>query len=551
MSKARTKAKVLKNLNVHIVGGTGQMGSWLKKFLESQEIQPTVSDEDSHGEELISQADIIFFSVPIDIAPKVIQETVKKAKQKTLLIDLSSIKYETTKILEKVKNPAISLHFLFGPNISSVQNQNMVLIPIRENDISKNIIKLFKKNGALVLEMTSREHDYQMAHIQALTHFVNLSFAKILVDNKINLDSKTSTPIFLSQISVASRVLSQNSELISLIQMSNPYFSQVSKKLLENQTQIIELIQKKDKEKLEELYQKISLNLEPESLEKNKNHKVTKKIKALKVRNKFSMSYLGPEGTFSHHAATQIATDKTSLVPAKTIYDIFYSVSNEKVDFGLVPAENSIEGTIRETLDFLVEFGLKVNLEISLEVHQNILSKEKDLSRIKRVISHSQAIAQSREWLEKNLPNATIEYSQSTIASVNETLKDSVAIIGSELASKIYKLNILAKNIETQDLNITRFYIVSKNLFALKEKPSKTLIFLTVFNKVGILRDILNVFADFDINLNKLESRPSKEKNWDYYFYVEVESAIGEPRLTQALGILKQFCPRIEILGEY
>lgn len=540
-----------KKLNIHIIGGTGQMGRWLKKFLEAQEILPTVSDQKISGEKIIPQADIIFISVPINIAPKIIEETAKKVKPAALLVDLTSIKTETTKILEQIKNPAISLHFLFGPNVSTIQNQKVVVVRIRDSNLSKDLIKLLKKAGAQILEMAARDHDYQMAHIQALTHFVNLSLAKILSDNKINLGGEISTPIFLSQISVISRVFSQNPDLISLLQINNPYFLEIAKKLQKNEAEIIKLVEKKDQAKLEGLFQKINLGLESEASQKRKNNTSKRKIKALKIKNKFKLAYLGPEGTFSHHVASQIATDQTTLLSSKTIYDIFNAVANEKVDFGLVPAENSIEGTIRETLDFLVEFGLRVNLEVSLEVHQNLLSKEKDLGKIKKIISHPQAIAQSREWLEKNLPNASIEYSQSTIAAVNETLKQGTAVIGSKLAAKNYKLNILAKDIETKNLNTTKFYIVSKNLFGLKEKPTKTLIFLTVFNRVGILRDILNVFADFDLNLNKLESRPSKEKNWDYYFYVEVEIGSHNPRLIKTLNILKQFCPRIEILGEY
>src|SRR3989344_7613594 len=151
----------LKKLNIHIIGGTGQMGSWLKKFLEAQEILPTVSDQKISGAKLIAQADIIFISVPINIAPKIIAETAKKVKSETLLVDLTSIKTETTKALEQIKNPAISLHFLFGPSVSTIQNQKVVIIPIRKSKLSKDLIKLLKKAGAQIIEMSTRDHDYQ------------------------------------------------------------------------------------------------------------------------------------------------------------------------------------------------------------------------------------------------------------------------------------------------------------------------------------------------------------------------------------------------------
>ncbi len=540
----------LAKANIHIIGGTGQMGSWLKKFLESQGFAPTVSDQ-SKGDNLISSADIIFISVPISVAPEIISKSAGKVKKSALLIDLSSIKADTSEALKKTGLAAIGLHFLFGPSVSTIQNQKIAYVPILENKPAKGLMKLFKKSGAHIIKMTPSEHDYKMAHIQALTHFVNLSLAKVLIEDNINLTGQISTPVFLAQMSATSRVVPQNPKLVAQIQTKNPQFLEIVKKLQNDQEELIKLIEEKNEARLEEIYKNISANLESVKTPAKVEHITHQQLKTLKIQEKFSVAYLGPEGTFSHQVATQVVTQKTNLVPSKTIYDIFNSVATGGTDFGLVPAENSIEGTIRETLDFLVEFELKVNLQIALEVHQNLLSKETNLNKITKVISHPQAIAQSREWLEKHLPNAAIEYSQSTISAVNETKKSGVAIIGATMAAEIHKLNVLAKGIESKDLNTTKFYLISKNLFSLKKNPSKTLIFLTVFNRVGILRDILNVFADFDINLNKLESRPSKDKNWNYYFYVEVESGINEAKLTQALNILKQFCPRIEILGEY
>lgn len=538
-------------LNIHIVGGTGQMGSWLKKFLESQGVLPTISDKKIKKDNLIKFADIIFISVPINVTEEVILETGKKIKKDTLLIDLSSIKTKSTEALKKTALPSIGLHFLFGPTLSSIQNQRVAYTPVKVDGKSKLLIKLLKAAGAQIIEMTAREHDYQMAHIQALTHFVNFSLAKVLLDDKIKLSGQISTPVFLAQMSATSRIIYQNPDLIAQIQTLNPNFLEIVRRLQKDQSVLIELIEKKEVAKLEELYQQISGSLESSGPINRQTKQNLHDLEKLKLKEKISISYLGPEGTFSHQAATQIVTDKAALLPAKTIYDIFNRVAQGLSDFGIVPAENSIEGTVRETLDFLVDFDLRVNLEMALPVHQNLLSKQSDLEKIKKVISHPQAIAQSREWLEKNLPDASIEFSTSTIAAIDELDNKNSAIIGSALAAKIYSLQILAKNIESKEINITKFYLISKNPISLKKKPTKTLLFLTVFNRVGILKDILTVFADFDINLNKLESRPSKEKNWDYYFYVEVESVVNEQRLIQALNILKQFCPVIKSLGDY
>lgn len=541
----------LERLNFHIIGGSGQIGSWLKKFLESQNFHPTFSDKKIKKDSLIKSADIVFISVPINVTQEVIFETSKKVKRNTLLVDLSSIKSISCEALIKTNLPSIALHFLFGPTISTIQNQKIAYIKIKEDEKSKKLINIFKDAGAQIIEMSQKEHDYQMAHIQALTHFVNFSLAKVLLDDGIKLNGQTSTPVFLAQMSATSRVISQNPSLIAQIQNLNPYFLEVAKKFQENQSLLIKLIENGDIKKLETLYQDIGNSLESSSPITKSTKVNEQKLEKLKLKEKIKISFLGPEGTFSHQAATQIVTEKTTLISCKNIYDIFNSVGSGSSDFGIVPAENSIEGTIRETLDFLIDFNLKVNLEVGLPIHQNLLSKETSLSKIKKVISHPQAIAQSREWLEKNLPNVSIEFSTSTISAVNELDHEGTAIIGSNLAAKIYKLNVLEKNIETKDLNFTKFYLISKNLISLKKKPTKTLLFLTVFNRVGILKDILTIFADFDINLNKLESRPSKEKNWDYYFYIELDAITKELRLIQGLNILKQFCPVIKVLGEY
>lgn len=538
-------------LNIHIIGGSGQMGSWLKKFLESQRLQPTVSGSKNRADSALKRAGIVFISVPIEVAKEVILKTAKKVKSSCLLVDLSGLKSETTEVLKSSKLPSLGLHFLFGPTISSLQNQKIAHVPIKESSIGKQLINLFKKSGSQIITMSAKEHDFQMAHIQALTHFVNFSLAKILIDDNIKLNGKISTPVFLSQMSATSRVISQNPNLIAQIQVLNPNFLDVVKKLQENQAKLIKLIEEGNIAKLEDQYLEVSGSLESTKALLEDRKSEIEKIEKLKLKEKVSVAFLGPVGTFSHQAATEIVTDKTNLIHYKTVFDIFNSVASGDNDFGIVPAENSIEGTIRETLDFLAEFDLRVNLEVSLSIHQNLLSKEGDLGKIKTIISHPQAIAQSRNWIEKNLPNASIELSSSTISAINELDKGGNAIIGSSLAAKIYNLNTLAENIESKDLNITKFYLISKNPISLKKKPTKTLLFLTVFNRVGILKDILTVFSDFDVNLSKLESRPSKEKNWDYYFYVEVESATNEQRLIQALNLLKQFCPVIKVLGEY
>lgn len=536
------------NTKIHIVGGTGAMGSWLRIFLESLNFQVYVSDENTSKEDELENADLIFISVPINIAPQIILESAKKSKKTALIIDLSSIKSQTHQALEESGRDALSLHFLFGPTITSVKNQKIIFDKINESKFSDSLLDIFKNAGAQLINQKSDFHDLTMAHIQSLTHFINLTLAQVLIKNKIGISGQVSTPVFLTQLSSTLRVLSQNPKLLAEIQTLNPKFLGVVENYLEIQTNLIKKIKSKDIKEIENQFEDLRKNLESVSGEV--------KVEKLKISesNNFKnlkVGYLGPKGTFSNQAAASFFDEsKNNLLPSKNIYDLFDNLKNNIVDLIVAPVENTIEGTVRETLDLLFDHNFKVIGKIDLPISQCLLSKESDIKKIQKVISHPQAISQSRDFLDQNLPNVLIETSNSTIASVENLNQDGVAMIGPKLAAEIYDLNVLKEDIQNQKNNITRFNIIGKrDLLDLKNR-TKTLLFLSVFNRVGILRDILSVFADLSINLNKIESRPSKEKHWDYYFYIEVESTDEDPKLLEAIDILKQYCPKIIVLGK-
>lgn len=522
------------------------MGTWLRKFFESLGFRVSVSDEKIRSPEL-EKADLVFTSVPINIAPEIISDTAQKIKNESLLVDLSSVKSGTVEALKKSGKQSMSMHLLFGPSVSSIQNQKIIIEDFSGSELALNLVELLKKQGARIFEIKSGDHDFIMAHVQSLTHFINLSLARILIKNKIGIRGSISTPVFLSQISSTLRVLSQNPRLLSEIQVLNPQFNKVANQFIRIQQELINQINKKEISSIEKQFKKLAENLESVSGKteesKSENHK------KLKVEN-LKIGYLGPEGTFSNQAATELFGDQNILIPSKNIYELFENLEEDRVDLIVAPYENTIEGTVRETLDLLFDYGFKVIGKIDLAISQNLLSREKKIESVKKVISHPQAINQSRQFLDRELPGVTIETSSSTIASVGELEKPGVAVIGSKLAAQIYRLNILKENIQKSANNITRFYIISKKDILNLQGRTKTLLFLSVFNRVGILRDILSVFADLSINLNKIESRPSREKNWDYYFFIELEISDEDPRLEQALSILRQYCPKISILGK-
>ena len=538
----------LEKARIHIIGGTGQVGTWLANFLQNHGLIVTTSGRKNNIQKNIKEADLIFISVPISTASPIIKNINGYIKKNASIIDLSSVMHDSTIALEETKKASANVHFLFNPNVATLQNQQIVINTIKSSPLINAVYKYFEQAGAHIISMGSKEHDIQMAHIQSLTHFANLALAKISLDNGVDLAGKLSTPVFLTQLSVLNRVASQKSDLLTEIQLSNPYSKKIINQFLEYQKQLIELIEQNQKEKLFEQIVRIHSKLQPKkvNLLVNSNNTFTKGKKS-QFNLTTKIAFLGPEGTFSHQALSTL-TSKGQMISCLNIHDVFEAVSIGRADFGLVPAENSTEGIVRETFDYLVDFSLFANLSIELPVHQSLLSKEKKLKNVEHVISHPQALAQTRKWLQKNLPKAKLESAPSTLSAAIKGLKSKDAIVGSSLAAKVYSLNILAKNIEDKQINVTKFYLVSKTQQNLGSSK-KTLLFLTVFNRVGILRDILDVFAQFNINLTKIESRPSREKVWDYHFFIEVEKNSNDQSLIEALNILKQYCPMIKILG--
>lgn len=523
------------------------MGTWLRNFLGSVDFPVSISDEKNKPGNL-SKFDIVFISVPIEIAPKIILETAEKTGKNCLIVDLSSVKSETTKALKKTGRDSVSMHFLFGPQVSSIANQKIICETFGSDKKARELFKLLENEGAQIIKMDGKSHDYYMAHIQSLTHFLNICLAETLIEDKISMKGDISTPIFLSQLSLTLRVIAQNSRLITEIQVLNPEFLNVLEKFLKIQKDLAGKIKNGKINDLEKHFENLRKNLE--SLSGIRVERTETKIKQEKIGG-LKIGYLGPEGTFTNQAVLKLFDKKKNeTMASKNIYELFEGVDKGKVDLIVAPAENTIEGTVRETLDLLLDYNLKIIGKIDLEISQCLLSRGKNLKEIKKVISHPQALNQSRDFLDECLPNVTIETSASTIASVKDLENPEIAIIGSELASKIYNLNILKKDIQNSQNNITRFYLVSKKDILNLKNRTKSLLFLTVFNRVGILRDILSIFADLSINLNKIESRPSKEKNWDYYFFIEIELTDEDERFDQALNILKQYCPKTLILGK-
>lgn len=271
---------------------------------------------------------------------------------------------------------------------------------------------------------------------------------------------------------------------------------------------------------------------------------------ALSLEKPLKVSYLGPEATFTHLASLKKFGASIEYESCNTITDVFTEVERSRCDYGVVPIENSVEGMVSHTMDMLIESDLKICSEILLEVSHSLLA-DCPLSKVKRVYSNPQVFGQCRLWLESNLPGRElVEVSSTTRAALIASGEKNSAAIASEFAGKIYKLKTIVCSIEDSSHNITRFLVIGKTM-AGRTGKDKTSIMFSIRDRVGALYTMLTPFKKYNINLTKIESRPSKKKPWQYYFFVDLQGHCQDKKVVEALDSLEKECQYLKILGSY
>jgi len=271
----------------------------------------------------------------------------------------------------------------------------------------------------------------------------------------------------------------------------------------------------------------------------------------LSLEHPLRVAYLGPRATFSHLAAMERFGLSAQFLAMRSIAEVFAEVEKDNADFGVVPVENSTEGVVSHTLDMFVDSPLLICGEVVVEAALHLLSKASSLGEVRKIYSHPHGLAESRKWLERNAPHVSVVETSSTGAAAEVAASEpGAAAIASELAASLYDLSVLQRRIEDHPNNFTRFLIVGK-----KNGPptatDKTSILFSIKDRVGALHRMLLPFAERQINLTKIESRPSKKKVWEYVFYVDFEGHSGEPRSREALARLQEDCIFLKVLGSY
>lgn len=261
--------------------------------------------------------------------------------------------------------------------------------------------------------------------------------------------------------------------------------------------------------------------------------------------------YLGPEGTFSHFAGLEYLGHSGEFQPRNNLHEVFAAVSGGEAELGVIPLENSLQGTVGQSLDLFMQFDVHVQAEIYCKISHSLLAAGGGLSDVVRVYSHPQALDQCAAWLRANLPAARIIPTESTAAAARRVLEEEgAAAIGHMRVANMLGLAVLARRIEEQPDNWTRFLIIGAQPPEAGNRDKTSMLF-SLPDKPGALAEVLNLLAREGINLKKLESRPLRGEKWKYVFFVDLECDLSRGEYQQVLTDLRNNCHTLSILGSY
>jgi chorismate mutase/prephenate dehydratase len=263
------------------------------------------------------------------------------------------------------------------------------------------------------------------------------------------------------------------------------------------------------------------------------------------------VAFLGPEGTFTQAAVLKHFGHSVRALSLATIEEVFHEVEAGVADFGVVPVENSTEGSVSYTLDMLITSPLKICGEVELRIRQHLLGRVESLSEITRVYSHRQSLAQCRAWLEQKLAGVElVEVSSNAEAARHARDEEGAAAIAGEAAAEVYGLKTLMSNIEDRPDNTTRFLVIGRELFP-RSGRDKTSLLLSSGSQAGALQELLYPLAKHQVSMTRIESRPSRRGKWDYVFFIDVEGHVEDPTVAAALKDIEVRVPFYRVLGSY
>jgi chorismate mutase / prephenate dehydratase len=263
------------------------------------------------------------------------------------------------------------------------------------------------------------------------------------------------------------------------------------------------------------------------------------------------VAFLGPEHTYSHEASREHFGSSVEFDSQTTIAAVFNAIETDRSDFGVVPIENSTDGSVTLTLDLLIDTPLVIIGEILIPIRHALMSRTGERDAIRKIVAHQQSLGQCRAYLASNFPHCELEAMVSNAAAAQRAAREpALAAIAARAAGEAYGLKLIAENIQDQSHNTTRFLVMGKNPAA-ASGTDKTTVLFAVRDKVGALYEALSLFARARINITKIESRPMRSRPWEYLFFIDLSGHRGDPRVRRALAALGRVTLFSKVLGSY
>ncbi|MBL4693907.1 prephenate dehydratase [Candidatus Gracilibacteria bacterium] len=550
---------------IGIIGGQGQMGRLFTSFFKERNLKVIISDQKTKlsNSELAAKCDITIVSVPMDKTEAVIREIAPHMPKESALMDFTSLKEFPLKAMCKAKCEVCGIHPMFGGS-NPIPGQTIIICPTKKSGKWTKWMKDFlKTNGVIIKEMSAKENDKMMAVTQAMIHFADFAFAdslrrtKMPIKKILPLASKASE----LKIQLAARLINQDSNLYGNMQILNKDTLKYLKQHQKSVTELIKIVQKKDLKAFQKYFAKNKAFLKSYCQEAydDSSYLIDKFIQKKRKSTapspakptKTALALLGPRNTFSHIAATNYSP-KGRKCFARDIEEVFELVAAGKVKEGLVPIENKLNGTVRESLDNLFSKNVHIASETSLPIHHTLITlPHAKATDIKTVISHSQALNQCKKFLKNHFPKVSKQSYSSTGSAIEKLLisqDKSIAVIAPAQAAS--SLKILHHDIQDQCDNSTKFILIRKGKHKSNPQAKKTFIaFYFDADSPGSLFSVFEDFAKAKINMTKIESRPTQSKFGDYIFYLDFEGNSSQPKIAKTLKKLSKKVAKLKILG--
>jgi len=544
-------------LSICIIGAGGNFGQFFTKIFEAEKqiVFPIGRKNINKLKTSVEKSDVIILAVPPEAASNYYLKLKGLVKKNQLVVDISSVMSLNKKSLEDLNCESIFLHPLFAPNVKNSKQTKYILVSVKsgKTTVRSRFISIFKDSGASVIESTVAKHEKNMAYIQALSHFNTILLAKTMSDSDITVKEieDFSTTFFRLQFDALSRIFAQKSEIYASIQFNNNTFLNVLKSYQKNLTELIHMVENKDYQSYDKVFEKVIAKFSP--LLQNSFEESQSIVQNLSGNFK-KVGFLGPIGSYSEIAASYL-NPEANYIATETITDVLKMINNGELNYGVVPIENSIQGSVIETVDGLYKNKLFIEKELVIPIRHCVASLTSEIifDKVEIVMSHPQALGQCSDYIRANFPNAKQIITSSTSHAfkkiADEGLVNAVAI-GTNSAANEYGLKILANNVQNTENNETKFVLVTKTFNVNSKGQISSFVIVPKKDRPGLLFDILKSFKDNNLNLIKIESRPSKLKLGTYIFSIDVNGNFKDKSIERAISAVKEESDVI-FLGSY